>query len=311
MLAILIGLVFTGTFVIAGLAVMIASLVQRGWDTDNQELSGILKQEHLSSMVFWERLLDRLNFAQRLKIHLEEAGLGWSVGRVTLAMLLLGSLGFALLLDTSWTPPGAALVGAWVGGSIPYWVVLKKRSQRLGTIAAQFPDALESLARAMRAGHALSGGILMLASEAPAPLGPEFRTVADEQRLGLPWDTVLQNFSRRLPILEVRLFVAAVGMHTRTGGKLTEILEHLAETIRESAALHGEVKALSAQGRLTGLVLTGMPLFIGITMYLTNPNYIGLLFSHPTGNFMVWCAAGCMVGGHFLMRAIVDIQAPQ
>ena len=311
MLAILIGLVFTGTFVIAGLAVMIASLLKRGQDMDNPEPFGILKQEQLSSMAFWDRLLDRLNFTQRLKRHLDEAGLRWSVGRVTLAMLLLGSLGFALFLDTSWTPPGAVLVGAWVGGSIPYWVVLRKRSQRLATIAAQFPDALESLARAMRAGHALAGGMLMLASEAPTPLGPEFQTVAEEQRLGLSWDTVLENFARRLPIREVRLFVAAVGMHTRTGGKLTEILEHLAETIRESAALHGEVKALSAQGRLTGLVLTGMPLFIGITMYLTSPNYIGLLFSHPTGNFMVWCAAGCMVGGHFLMRAIVDIQAPQ
>ena len=135
--------------------------------------------------------------------------------------------------------------------------------------------------------------------------------MADEQRRGLAWDTVREKFSRRLPMLEVRLFVAAVGMHTRTGGKLTELLDRLAEIIREAAALRGEVKALSSQGRLTGLVLTALPVFIGVTMYLTNPSYIGLLFSHPTGNLMVWWAAGCVLAGHFLMRRIVDIQAPQ
>ena len=323
MLAILVCLVFAGTFVTAALAVLVATLVQRSrrallpapsGDSPSgglDELSGILKQERLSSMGVWQRLLDRINFAQLLKNRLQEAGLGWSVGRVTLAMLLLGSLGFAVLLDASWAPPGAALAGAWIGGSIPYWMVLRKRSQRLALIETQFPDALDSLARAMRAGHALSGGILMLAAETPAPLGPEFRILAEEHRLGLPWANVMENFGRRLPMLEVRLFVAAVMVQTRTGGKLTEMLERLAETIRETAALRGEVKAISAQGRMTGVVLSAMPLFIGAAMYFTNPAYIGLLFSHPTGNTMVWCAAGCMVAGHFVIRRIVDIRAPQ
>jgi tight adherence protein B len=198
-----------------------------------------------------------------------------------------------------------------VGGSIPYWIIRKRRAQRISKMESQFPDTLDSLARAMRAGHALSGAIAMLAVEAPAPLCFEFRKIADEQRLGLDWSQVLANFSERLPILEVRLFVAAVMVQVRTGGKLTEVLERLSETIRESAALRGEVRSLSAQGRLTGAILTALPIFIALAMMYTNPAYIGLLFADPRGKYLVWCAGACLIAGHFVISRIVDIKAPQ
>lgn len=318
MLVLLIILVFIGTFLAAAVAVCVVAVVQaqRNEMADEAvEQDGsiplLLREEPVSSVPFWQRVLDRLNFTERLKQRIEDAGLRWSVGRVSLAMLLLAALFFALLSDASWAPPGTALIAAWVGGSIPYWIIKRKRQQRLRTIESQFPDALDSLARAMRAGHALSSAIAMLAVETPAPLGLEFRKLAEEQRLGLGWGQALAHLSDRVPILEVRMFVAAVMVQTRTGGRLTEVLERLSETIRESAALRGEVRSLSAQGRLTGTILTCLPIFIALTMMVTNPNYIGLLFSDPRGNHLVWAAGACLVAGHFVIGRIVDIKAPQ
>ncbi len=319
MLVTLILLVFVGTFLAAAVAVAFVALFQArrnampsGETTAADDgVPFLLRQEPVSSVPIWQQLLDRLNFSGHLKQQIEEAGLRWSVGRVSLAMLLLAALFFALLIDASWAPPGSALIAAWVGGSIPYWIIRKKRAKRIQKMESQFPDALDSLARAMRAGHALSGAITMLAAETPVPLALEFRKMADELRLGLDWSQVLAHFAERLPILEVRLFVAAVMVQTRTGGKLTEVLERLSETIRESAALRGEVRSLSAQGRLTGTILTVLPVFIAMAMMYTNPSYIGLLFADPRGNHLVWAAAACLVAGHFVIRHIVNIKAPQ
>jgi tight adherence protein B len=321
MVVLLILLVFVGTFLAAAVAVFVIAAIQakRNAMLDPEETGAgedgyvplLLRQEPVSSLPFWQQLLERLNFTARLKRQIEEAGLRWSVGRVSLAMLLLAALAFALFFDASWAPPGTAFVAAWLGGSIPYWIIRKKRAQRISKMESQFPDALDSLARAMRAGHALSGAIAMLAVETPAPLCSEFRKIADEQRLGLDWSQVLANFSERLPILEVRLFVAAVMVQVRTGGKLTEVLERLSETIRESAALRGEVRSLSAQGRLTGTILTALPIFIALAMMYTNPGYIGLLFADPRGKYLVWAAGACLIAGHFVIGRIVDIKAPQ
>jgi tight adherence protein B len=321
MIALLIILVFIGTFLAAAVAVCIVALIQA---RRNPQLNSgyspaegdgyvplLLRREPVSSVPTWQQILDRLNFTEHLKERIEDAGLRWSVGRVSLAMLLLAALFFALLIDASWAPPGASLLGAWVGGSIPYWIIQWQRKQRLRKMESQFPDALDSMARAMRAGHSLSSAIALLAAETPAPLNFEIRRLADEQRLGLDWSQALANLSKRLPILEVRLFVAAVVVQTRTGGRLTEVLERLSDTIRESGALRGEVRSLSAQGRLTGTILTLLPIFIGLTMMFTNPAYIGLLFADPRGTHLVWAAAACLVAGHFVIRRIVDIKAPQ
>ncbi len=320
MLGILVILVFGGTFIVAAIAVLIAAAVQgrrlpqtgmNASQAGEGDIPELLRNDQISTMPIWRQLLDRVNFTQFLKKRIDQAGMRWSVGRVTLSMLLLGSLCFALFLDASWTPPGASLAAAWAGASLPYWIIEWKRKKRLRRIESQFPDALDSLARAMRAGHALVSGMTILAMETSAPLGPEFRKLADEHRLGLSWPIALENFSHRVPILEVRLFVAAIKVQTRTGGKLTEVIERLGENIRETAALRGEVRAVSAQGRLTGTILTAMPIFIGLAMFFTNPGYIQVLFSDPTGRKLAWGAAGCMLLGRYVIARIVEIKAPQ
>lgn len=312
MIAALIIAVFIATFIVAALAVIIAASLRPNILVEAERSEVLLPEEApLSTMPVWRRILTRFDVARLLKQRIDEAGLGWTVGRVSLSMLLLAAVSFALCLNVSWLPPGAPFIAAWIGGSIPYWVIAKRRRRRLQAMEQQFPDALESLSRAMRAGHALSSGIALLSAELPAPLGPEFRKMGEEHRLGLSWTVVLHSFSERVPVLEARLLAAALQMHTRTGGKLTEVLERLGENVRESVALRGEVRAISAQGRLTGSILTALPFIIAGMMYYTNPAYMGILFSDPRGRMMVWGALGCVVAGHFAIGRIVDIQAPQ
>jgi tight adherence protein B len=319
MIPLLVVMVFAGTFVAAAIAVILAAAFRyRGASAvpeDDSEGAGmfpaLLKQEQLSTMPVWRQILEYLDWSAFLKDRIEQAGMQWSVGRVTLTMLLLGAVFFALLFDVSWAPTGVAFVAAFAAASLPYWFIDAKRGKRLRKIEEQFPDALDSLARAMRAGHALSGAMMALAGETPAPLGPELRRLADEHRLGLSWELVLEHFAGRIPIHEVRLFAAAIQVQTRTGGKLTEVLERLGINLRETAALRGEIRAISAQGRLTGSILTLMPVFIAGAMYFTNPAYIHVLLDHPYGKTLIWCALGCVATGHFVIQRIVEIRLPQ
>ncbi len=228
----LIIIVFFGTFLLAGLAVVIAAFVQDRFraaspvvegagEQDGEELSALLREDSLSSITLWHALLQRLDLIDSLKQRMDEADLQWSVGRVTLTMLLLGGSFFALVQDSALLPPGSGVGAFALGAWLPYWFIEKKRQQRIQKFEAQFPDALESLARMMRAGHPLSSAFEVLGSEVPAPLGLEFRRMAEERRLGAPLDQVMENFIARVKVDEVRLFVAATLLQARAGGRLT------------------------------------------------------------------------------------------
>ena len=149
----------------------------------------------------------------------------------------------------------------------------------------------------------------LVADESLEPLAQELRRTCSEWKLGLAWDQALENFAVRVPLLEIRLFVAAVVLQSRFGGKLNEILEELAKTIRDSLALSGELRAVSAQGRLTGTVLTLLPPTIAGIMFFTNPSYMGMLLWHPYSKYLITGALACLVLGHFAIQRIVDIKA--
>ena len=148
----------------------------------------------------------------------------------------------------------------------------------------------------------------MLAIEAPQPIAGEFRRTVEEYKLGVSWNRALSGLAERIPMLEVRLFVAAVLLQTRTGGKLTEVLERLADTIRDSISLRGDVKAISAHGRLTGTILTVLPLGIAATMYYSSPGYLDVLTNHPMGPTLIEAALICLLLGHFTIKRIVTIK---
>lgn len=275
-------------------------------DLGDELPSNLFLDERLSTLSFWDSLLARLDFVRILKRQLEQAELDWSVGRVTLAMLLAGTV--AGLLLSGFVPAWAALVAALAVAYIPYAYVLHVREKRFRKFREQFPDALDSLARALRAGYPMSACIDLIAEEADEPVKTELRRVATEANLGSGWNHALEHLGRRVPLMEVNLFCAAVVQHAKTGGKLSEVIGGVAESMREALALQGEVRALSAHGKLTGLILTFLPIGIASMMMMVSPDYMMLLYTHPWGKTMILGAVGLLVTAHFVIRKMVDIK---
>ena len=270
------------------------------------EASPLFRSGRLSTLNFWDDVLTRFDFIEILQNRIAQAELDWSVGRVTLAMLFSGTVALLLLLKfvTVW----AALAGAALVAFAPYGYILRKRGKRFDKFRENFPDVLDSLARALRAGYPLSAAMEMISTETLPPVSVEMRKTSAEANLGMGWPQALENLGRRMPLLEVNLFTSAVELHARTGGRLSEVLGGLAENMRETISLHGEVRALAAHGKLTGLILTILPVGIAGMMLFVSPGYMQVLFNHPYGKNLITAAIVCLVLAHLVIRKIVDIK---
>ncbi len=311
-------LIFCGAFLVTVLAVLIASkAIERQecaaarWEpgsAESLEPSPLLKAEALSSLSAWAYLLARFSFVETLKARMAEADLPWSVGRLTALMLLSGTIVAVAFAQVERIPEWARLAGAAAAAAVPYGYVLRRRRRRLDRFEQQLPDGLDFLARALRAGHPFASCLEMLANENAQPLAGEIRKVADERRLGMSWEHAFENFCRRVPIQEVGIFAAAVQMQSRTGGKLSEVLNRIAENLRENAALRGEVRAISAHGRLTAAVLTLLPVAIVAVLASASPGYLAILVVHPFGKHLIAASVGCLIAAHFVIRRIVDVR---
>ncbi|MBI3695093.1 MAG: type II secretion system F family protein, partial [Acidobacteria bacterium] len=233
-----------------------------------------------------DRLLSALRLDARLKVHIEQAGLRWSSGRTALGMMILGIGTFDLAWYTLPYFKIAALIPGVVFGLGPLIYIRRRASKRLSKFEEQFPDALEFVSRSMRAGHAFSVSLEMLHQEFADPLGGEFRKTFDEQNLGLPLDLALEKLGTRVPLIDVRFFVSAVLLQKRTGGNLAEILDKLAGLIRERFKLRREIRTISAQGRMSGLVLFLIPIVVGGIMFYVNPEHMRFFAEDPAGNWM-------------------------
>ncbi len=316
MLIIFVSIVFVSSFLFAAVAAMVGSVVlegkqpagEDGLQLDSGDGPAILKLDQLSSITLWGNLLSRFDFVEGMRARITQAELSWSVGRLTAMMLLAGAFSLLILSGFGWLPFGIAFLLACGAASLPYLYVLRRRGKRFRQFEEQFPDALDFLARSLRAGHPLPISLEMLAQEEAPPLATEMRTTAEERKLGMPLDQALSNLAKRMPLLNVRLFVAAVKLQSRTGGKLGEVLGGLAETMRESTAVQGEVRSLAAHGRVTGMVLTALPIGIAIMMQIVNPGYLDILFESPTGSEMVVVCLVALVAAHFVIRKIVDVR---
>jgi tight adherence protein B len=304
--------VFISIFLLAAVAVLIASRVfERNQQSPNMEFGDsptLLKVEELSSITPWDKLLARFDFVERMRTRIAESGLSWSVGRLTSLMLLIGAFSLAVLSGVRWTPFWLDLLLACGAAAMPYLYVLRLRAKRLELFEQQFPDALDFLARSLRAGHPMPVCLELLAQEESPPLSTEMRTTSEERKLGMPLDQALGNLAKRVPLLNVRIFVAAVRMQSRTGGKLSEVLTFMAETMREATSVEGEVKSLAAHGRVTGAVLTILPLVIAVLMTAVNPGYLNILIENPTGRNLVVICAVALVVAHLVIRKIVNVK---
>jgi tight adherence protein B len=193
-------------------------------------------------------------------------------------------------------------------GSIPYLIVRSKRKKRLATLEEQFPEALDFLARSMRAGHAFSISLEMLGEEMADPLGQEFRALFNEQNLGAPIDIALRNFTMRVPLLDVRFFTSSVLLQKQTGGNLSEILSRLAYVIRERFRLKGAVKAASAHGRLTATILTVLPVATMLCLLFVAPGYLQGMAADSDGKYMIGAAIVAQILGNYFIKRIIDIK---
>jgi len=241
---------------------------------------------------------------------LDQAGTTWTPGALMFLTVALAATG--VLIGLVVPPLGPRwltmlVLGAGLG-IVPYVWLVFARKRRLAAFEEQFPDALDFLARAMRAGHAFSVGLELLPDESIDPISQEFRRVYHEQNLGAPLEMALKDLALRIPSVDVKFFVAAVLVQRETGGNLSEILLQLASVIRERFELKLQVRAASAHGRLTGIVLSVLPFVLIFALLLVAPGYLQGFFKDSTGRYLV---AGALIGqfiGYFFIRRIVYIK---
>ncbi len=257
-------------------------------------------------------LVERLfgDARRNLENRIRQAGLDWKAERLVAlsALCALGGALFGLLLPLPWEPGWRAAAFSAALAAVPFLKLRHARSRRLAAFEEQFPEALDFLARSMRAGHAFTVSLDMVSEEMPDPLGKEFRTLFNEHNLGAPLEEALRKLTARVPLLDVRFFASAVMLQKQTGGNLNEILSRLAYVIRERFRLKGQVKAASAHGRTTAAILGVLPVLTFFALMVVAPGYVQGMLNDPDGKYIL---AGCVFSqliGNLVIRKIIDIK---
>lgn len=203
----------------------------------------------------------------------------------------------------------AVVIGAvFVGAFVNYGLLKFKAGRRINKFNVVLPDSIELLSRALRAGHAMPSAIEVVAQQSPEPVGPEFAKCAQQQRFGIPFRDVLLNMSHEIPSEDLHCLVTAILVQKETGGDLTEILDRTTEVIRERVRIQGEIRTHTAQGRMTGLILSALPIILLGVINLMSPGYSHVLFVDPLGQKLLYAAGGLIVMGGLVIRNIVNIK---
>jgi len=267
----------------------------------------IVKETHGGLLPGLDRLAAGTARGSALAKWIEQSGV-----RVSIGALLLMALGSGFLLGmiaaTAFRMSIGWIVGGAAGFAIPFVFLRIKRTRRLRAFEEAFPEALDLVSRALKAGHAFATGLKMVADEMPEPIGPEFRKTFDEQNFGLPMKDALANLTVRIPLLDVRFFSTAVLIQRETGGNLSEILENLSHVVRERFKILRQVRVYTAHGRLTGYVLLGLPAFLAIALAFINPEHMQLLFTERLGHMMLGATVIMQTIGYFWIKQVVKIE---
>jgi tight adherence protein B len=279
--------------------------VGRGSGAASPQLK-LLRDEVLSSMPKFNRYLLRAPWAGRLRRFTAQAGLDILPGKLILWSAVLG-VGLYVIVPYFYPNQIIAILAGVFGALAPTMYVAFKRSRRMQAFEKTFPEAVDLLGRAVRAGHAFTTGLEMVTTELPEPVSTEFKIVFDEQSFGLPLRDALTNLAERVPIVDVRFFVTALLIHKETGGNLAAILDDLAAVIRDRFKLLRDVRVRTAQGRMTAGILIALPPAMILLMRTINPDYVNVLFTDPIGPYMIGAAALLQVVGSFFLWKIVNI----
>jgi len=251
--------------------------------------------------------LERYPFAQKLQALLIHADSSMSVGGIVLACAgtaLICGLVSLLFLHTALLLCGATIAGA----VIPYILLLIKCGRRLKAFSNALPDAIDLMARSLRAGHSINSAIELIAEQSPEPLASEFVQVYKQQRLGMQFRNALQQMGTRIPSRDLQFLITAILVQKETGGDLTEILDRAAHVIRDRIRIEGEVRTHTAQGRLTGWILGLLPVIMLVLLNLVSPGYSSVLFRDPTGQKLLYSGGVLIVIGGLIIRKIVTVE---
>ncbi|MFB9244902.1 type II secretion system F family protein [Massilia antarctica] len=277
-----------------------------GTDTEDGAIS-ILKRRRYSASDGLDGMLHRLRLAQVIDRLLLQAGVNWTVAQFLLASLVL--LFAAALAAHAWDTSSLVTWPLLLGGlGLPYFTLRRTRARRMGKIEQQLPEAADFLARAMRAGHSFTNVLQMVGSELPEPLSGEFRIVHQEINYGVPMGEALHSLAERVPLTDLRYMVIAILIQRESGGNLAEILGNIGHIIRERLKLLGQVRVLSAEGRISAWILGILPFAVAGMMYLANPEYISMLWTDPAGVRLLCYAGGMISIGVLWLRKLINIR---
>jgi tight adherence protein B len=270
------------------------------------ESASVLRQDDIGPLPAIQKLLGKTGAGVSLAKLIEQSGVNATPGAV---LVISGGLAVLGLLAVMVFAPvaSAAPLGLFLG-ALPVLFLMHKRSARIKKFEEQFPEALDLLSRALRAGHAFQTSLGMVADELAAPVGQEFKKTFEQQNFGLPLKECLFELADRMPLLDVRFFATAVTIQRETGGNLAEILDNLAYVVRERFKILRQVRVHTAHGRFTGYVLLALPAVLGIVLSYLSPDHMNTLFTEPMGKMMLLAAGVMQTVGYFWIRQVIKIE---
>jgi tight adherence protein B len=273
---------------------------------DATETSVVMRQAE-GPLPGLDKMLAQIDAGARLATLLEQAGVRMTPGGFAMTVLIFASTAAALAFLFSGEPV-ALMVMAPIGGMLPIFWLKQRKSSRMKKFEEDFPEALDLLSRAIRAGHAFQTGLGMVAEEMRAPVGPEFKKVFDQQNFGLPLRDAMNGLATRVPLLDVKFFITAVAIQRESGGNLSEILDNLSHVVRERFKIQRQVRVHSAHGRITGFVLLALPAALGVALSFINPDHMKLLWEEQMGRTMLMAVIVMQTVGYVWIRRVIKIE---
>jgi tight adherence protein B len=279
--------------------------VDKGGATSIEVAARIAK---LSTIPALEAILTKnRGFSNAIERLIAEAGMTISVGRFIAITLASGALGWALGMMGLKLLIAGIVLGA-LGALAPFLVIRQKRNKRLHTFEEQFPEAIDLIARSLRAGHAFTTGLSIAADEMPAPVGTEFKRVYDQQNFGMSMPDALRAMALRVPVLDARFFVTAVLTQRESGGNLAEVLDNLSSVMRDRFKVKRQIRVISAHGRLSGWILSLVPPCLAGFLFFIQPDFMRILVDDPIGMRLVAAAVGLQLLGSYIISRLVKIE---
>lgn len=318
----IIGIVFLGAFAVVALLLIASgsgatqqtkkvlaaldSALATSWTHTGDQIVDLRKQELLSAVPWINRWLLKIELAPRLRLMLYQANVKWTAG----GLILISATVFAIPSYLIYLNSGNMILSLLIGlllGSVPLVFVLSKRKRRFKKFEVELPDALDLMVSALRVGHSLNAALSLVSRECPDPICTEFRICFDEQNYGLELRTAMDNLVTRVPMQDLRIVTTAILIQKDSGGNLAEVLEKTAQVIRERFRLKRQIQTHTAQGRLTGLILTFLPIVLGVLLYFVSPDQMSLLWKRDIGIKLLYASGVMTIIGGLIIRKIVNM----